>query len=92
MITRFLLWTIAPEASRAQTLAFTGSARRTGAPGGTSTTRVGPQPCSVNASGKTSGKSLVFGAVFTRDILLLDQLVERSLHQALADAEKRVHV
>jgi hypothetical protein len=87
MITRFLLLTTAPVESFAQTLAFTGSASRTGVPGGTRTTRVGAQASVVNASMKASGQRVVLGSVLTGLILLVDQFVQGCLHQALTDAE-----
>ena len=87
MVTRFLLLTTAPVESFAQTLAFTGSASRTGVPGGTRTTRVGAQASVVNTSTKQGSQLRILCAVLTGLILLVDQFVQSCLHQALTDAE-----
>ena len=92
IVTRLRLLTMLPLASLAQTRALTDSASLTGCPGGTITTLVGVQPSGNNTSGKIVAQAVVTLAVFKRLILLVDQLVERCLHQALREAGYWVHV
>jgi len=47
------------------------------------TTRVGVQARGSHTSGKVVAKAIVFLAVFKRLILLVDQLVQCRLHEAL---------